>query len=415
MRGAVLLALLLLLAPLGAGAYDVRYEVGILPDRGTARLSVRIVQSGGVVRSISFPIEPLRFFDETADGELTRVEEEGEPPRLVWRPPRDGGVLRYSLRVDRVREGAEYDARCASSWMVARAEDLFPPATTRFKAGSDMEANARLRFKLPPRWQVAHPYAIEDGLAVIEQEHRRLDQPKGWIVAGRLDRVRAEIEGSRISLAAPEGHGARIYDLLAFLRWTLPVLRGALGSLPERILIVSAGNPMWRGGLSAPGSVFVHADRPLIDSDASSPLLHELVHTITRARSAPGEDWIVEGLAEHYSRETLLRSGAISQKLFDDTLQALRRRGERVRRLEGEATGAETALAVAFFYDLQQQIRAATDSDAGLDPVAVTLVGEIEAIDRFELAERVLQQTGFDATRLIRQRIPALPDRFGAN
>lgn len=421
----VLAGLLLLLAPWAGAAYDIRYEAQILPDRGTARLSIAVTQTDGVLRELSFDVQPERLFDETADGELTReepvVEEQGEVlglrqadeeaapaalPRLVWRVPRGGGVLRYSLRVDRVREGAEYDARCASRWMVARAEDLFPPMAARFAPDSDMEASATLRFKLPPRWKVAHPFPIRNGLAVIEQSHRRLDQPKGWIVAGMIERLSADLEGTRILMAAPTGHAARLRDTLAFLRWTLPAMHAAFGALPDRIFIASAGNPMWRGGLSAPGSVYVHADRPLIDDDASSPLLHELVHTITRARSAPGEDWIVEGIAEHYSREILRRSGGISDETFEETLEKLRRRGANVRRLVGEATGKETALAVAFFHDLDEQIRRASEGGASLDDVVATLVDDVSTLDRDELAARILAETGYDPASLIEARIP---------
>ena len=43
-----------------------------------------------------------------------------------------------------------------------------------------------------------------------------------------------------------------------------------------RLLIVSAGDPMWRGGLSGPSSMFLHSDRPLISENRTSTLLHEL-------------------------------------------------------------------------------------------------------------------------------------------
>lgn len=422
MRSAPAFVALAVLAALAspARAFDVRYEARIFPDTGMARLSIAIEQPRSEVTQISFVFDPERLFDETGPGELRREGPEGEQPaadaageekqeegplRLVWRPPAGGGVLRYSLRVDRLRSEAEYDARCASRWMVARAEDLFPPMTVRFTPGAKM-GRASLQFKLPPRWKVAHPFETQNGVARVEQEHRRFDQPKGWIVAGSIDRIEGDVVGTRIALAAPSGHHARLRDLLAFLHWTLPVLQQAFGELPDRILVVSAGDPMWRGGLSAPGSVYLHADRPFIDHDASSPLLHELVHTITRARSAPGEDWIVEGLAEHYSREMLRRSGAISQEVFDDTLRDLRRRGARVKRLVGEATGSETALAVAFFHDLDQQIRESSDGAHSLDDVVATLVGDSIAIDRPALLERIQSTTGFDASALMKNRIP---------
>jgi hypothetical protein len=418
-----LLALAVLTGLPGAGrAFDVRYEARIFPDTGMARLSIAIDQPRAEVTQISFGFDPERLFDETGPGELRREGPEGEQPaadadgtedearkrgplRLVWRPPAGGGVLRYSLRVDRLRSDAEYDARCASSWMVARAEDLFPPMTVRFMPGAEM-GRASLQFKLPPRWKIAHPFETQQGVARVEQEHRRFDQPKGWIVAGSIDRIEGDVAETHVTLAAPSGHHARLRDLLAFLHWTLPELQHAFGELPDRILVASASDPMWRGGLSAPGSVYLHADRPFIDRDGSSPLLHELVHTLTRARSAPGEDWIVEGLAEYYSREMLRRSGAISQEVYDDTLRDLRRRAARVKRLVGEATGSETALAVAFFYDLDREIRESGDGDHSLDDVVATLVGDVTAMDRPALLERISATTGFDASALMKGRIP---------
>ena len=37
-----------------------------------------------------------------------------------------------------------------------------------------------------------------------------------------------------------------------------------LPDFPDRLTVVSATGPMWRGGLSAPASLYIHADLPLI-------------------------------------------------------------------------------------------------------------------------------------------------------
>ena len=53
-------------------------------------------------------------------------------------------------------------------------------------------------------------------------------------------------------------------DLLALMRWTLPVLR-KIAPLPGSARRSSAPrDPMWRGGLSAPSSAYLHASLPLI-------------------------------------------------------------------------------------------------------------------------------------------------------
>ena len=58
---------------------------------------------------------------------------------------------------------------------------------------------------------------------------------------------------------------------------------------------------MWRGGLSAPQSLFVHSDRPLISENATSTLLHEVMHLALGIRAAEQFDWIVEGLASYFA------------------------------------------------------------------------------------------------------------------
>ena len=71
---------------------------------------------------------------------------------------------------------------------------------------------------------------------------------------------------------------------------------------------------MWRGALSAPQSLYVHAERPLLSGNATSTLLHEIVHIGLGLADERGADWIVEGLAEYYSLEVLRRSGTISEE-----------------------------------------------------------------------------------------------------
>jgi len=158
------------------------------------------------------------------------------------------------------------------------------------------------------------------------------------------------------------------------LRWTLPTLKRMGGQLPPRILVVSAGDPMWRGGLSGPDSLFVHAARPLITPDASSPLVHEVVHTLMGARSAGDDDWIVEGMAEYYSLQALVRSRTISQRRFERAMALKRKRARRVDSLRTEnASGDVTAKAVIILSELDERIRAATGERASLDDVLARL------------------------------------------
>jgi predicted metalloprotease with PDZ domain len=131
---------------------------------------------------------------------------------------------------------------------------------------------------------------------------------------------------------------------------------------------------MWRGGLSGPQSLFVHAARPLITPDASSPLVHEVVHTLMRARAGDDGDWIVEGMAEYFSLQTLVRSRTISQRRYERALALKRRRAQEADTvLVPTATGPVTAKAVMLLVALDKRIREVTAERASLDDVLVRL------------------------------------------
>jgi hypothetical protein len=180
---------------------------------------------------------------------------------------------------------------------------------------------------------------------------------------------------------------------LALLRWTLPVSQNIFKMLPDRLLVVGAGDPLWRGGLSGPRSLFIHADRPLITAKGTSPLLHEIIHTVMRARSGRGGDWIIEGLAELYSLELLVRSGTISHERYTKTLAKLEQRGQGVTKLRlRSSSGAVTARAVSILHKLDQQIREKTLDKVSLDDVLRAMAAAPRAwtTTRFrQLCERI--------------------------
>jgi predicted metalloprotease with PDZ domain len=193
----------------------------------------------------------------------------------------------------------------------------------------------------------------------------------GWMAAGRLGVRWTKIAGRRVGVAGPTGQGVRHLDMLAFLRWNLPELVEVFPHFPGRLLLVSAGNPMWRGGLSGPQSLFLHADRPLLSGNGTSTLLHELVHVAQAHRAARDEDWIVEGIAEFYTLELMSRSGTISAGRRDLGFQKLEEWAERIKSLEGQrSTGARTAKGVTVMRALDAELRRRTDGKHSLDDVA---------------------------------------------
>jgi hypothetical protein len=334
-----------------------------------------------------FAVDPERQVGFRGAGQVS-IEERW----VEWTPPRGGGALTWTVRIDHARDDRSYDARCTGSWALVRGDDLVPP--TRVRTLGLAESVARLRLRLPEGWSSVVPFRrLPDGSYDLADPDRRFDRPVGWMLFGRLGVLRERVAGVQVVIGAPVGHGVRRQDQLALLRWTLPQLR-KIAPLPERLVIVGATDPMWRGGLSGPRSAFVHASLPLIAEDATSPLLHEVVHAWMGARSGPGGDWIVEGLAELYSLEALQRSRTLSKRRTQRALERIAEKGRGVENVAApeRATSAVSARAVGLLRDLDAEIRAATGGARNLDDVVRALVGSSEpvSLDRFRsVCERV--------------------------
>ena len=361
--------------------YDLRYDVTLIPSERGARVTVILGNGAESVEWIRFRVDDERQFDFSGDGEIVR--EEGT---VQWFPPKAGGRLKYFFRADHLRDERSYDARCTRKWALFRGDDLVPQA--RVRTSPIAWANARLRLRLPEGWSAALPYRkLAGGEYAIEHKHRRFDRPTGWIVAGKLGVVREEVAETKVAVAGPAGHGLRRLDILALLRWTLPTLHEVFGDLPERLLVVGADDPMWRGGLSGPRSVYIHADRPLMTGDGTSPLLHEVVHALMARIPGPDADWIVEGLAEVYSVEALKRSGTISEKRWASVKAELEKRGRGFRGnlLDGASSGNARARAATLLYELDAELREASDQLHSLDDVMRGLQDTREKLTTAEL------------------------------
>jgi hypothetical protein len=373
-----------------APGYDVLFEATVVPTEHVARARIRVTQSTPMLLRVKLRIDPARHADWSADGELVPHGE-----FMEWRVPKDGGSLRYTFRIDHLRNSQAYDARCAENWAIFRGSDLFPPAHV-VTTGHDV-AKARLRLRVPDEWSVAVPYEkLGDGSYRVEDPSRRFDRPTAWIALGKIGVLRETISGTKVAVAGPIGQGVRRHDMLALLRWTLPSLRKAMGTLPERLLVVSASDPMWRGGLSGPQSVFLHARRPLIANDTTSPLLHELIHAVTSARASGDGDWIAEGLAEYYSLELLVRSHTISRTRHARALAEIEKRG-RGARLDGvHSSGASTARAVGVLRALDRELRSRTEGAASLDRVLAEVARSDESISVASFRAAAERASGLD-------------------
>jgi hypothetical protein len=201
--------------------------------------------------------------------------------------------------------------------------------------------------------------------------------------------------------------GVRRQDMLALLHWTLPTLRTILGELPERLLIVSSGDPMWHGGLSGPNSLFLHAHRPLITEDGASPLLHEVMHTALGMRPGNDGDWAIEGLAQYYSLQLLGRSGTVSPERLNHAFELQAEHGKEASHLRSKVvSGPGTARAVTVLRSLDAKIRAATHDAKSLDDVVRILVGEGGVLSTERVQRTSERVSGLDLSEFFKTEVP---------
>ena len=368
----------------GELTYGVIYTVRPDPTDRSLEVTLEVVQSRALLRRLSMQADD-RVTDITADGDL-----EISPASVAWQPPAAGGSMRWRVRVDHRRNGDGYDAWLGNAWGLFRAEDIIPRAATRTLRGA--ASATQVVFDLPKDWSVLTQYFGRDGMFAVANPERRFDQPSGWIFIGEVGVRRERIAGTRVAVAGPVGQSVHRMDTLALLNWTLPELARLVPEMPARLTVFRAGEPMWRGGLSAPQSIYVHTDRPLISENATSTLLHETMHLALGITAANGYDWIVEGLAEYYSLALLARSGTISASRFDAALARQRQWAKSAEALcLPTSTGATSALAVWKFAQLDKEIRSVTNGRATLDDVARSVWQMDERVD-LEVLSRIVEE-----------------------
>jgi len=347
--------------------YKTHYRAHPDPQRGVIDMELELRQTRHLLREVRFRLDASRFAEFSGDGEIFQ-----EQDVLRWVPPARGGILRWQSRLSSRRADSGYDAWLGKQWGIFRVEDIIPRAATRTLKGASSVTT--LSFELPAGWTAVTEYSENDSVFTIQNDDRRFKQPTGWAAIGQLGVRRDRIAGIRVAIAAPVDNDVRRLDMLALLNWTLPELARIVPDLPARLTVVSAGDPMWRGGLSAPASLFIHADRPLISENGTSTLLHEIMHIALGLRATDSDDWIVEGLAEYFSLELLRRSGTLSRSRHDRARTSQQEWSKSSARLcGGPSTGATTARAVAVFIELDEELRKASDGEYNLDDVATRL------------------------------------------
>ncbi|MFA0812020.1 hypothetical protein [Microbulbifer epialgicus] len=343
-------------------AYELLYTAEIDPDAKLARVEMSL--SGKDIPSkLTINLSSGRYKDLKSKDPL-----EIKGAKAIWHPKGRKAKLSYSFVIDNQRSNGGYDSRITQDWAILRSDKLIAPIS----ATSRGRSNARLKLDMPEGWSSALPYPkIENNFYQLSDPKRRFVRPKGWMIVGKIGSRQDLIAGTETRISGPKDQNIRRQDVLAFLNWNLPELKKIFPLFPDHLLIVTADDPMWRGGLSGTRSLFMHADRPLISGNRTSSMIHELVHVGTGIHGDDESDWIVEGLAEFYSLEILRRTGGISEIRYQEAMEKLAQWGEKAPSLlVKRSSGPITARATGVMLELDKEIRNASGGKASIDDVA---------------------------------------------
>ncbi|WP_444931169.1 hypothetical protein ACJJIF_05120 [Microbulbifer sp. SSSA002] len=375
----LILSLLLTLLSPAVRAYEILYTAEISPDSQLAQ--VEIALSGEDMPSkLVLNLSSGRYRDLQSSSPL---EIEGD--KANWRPEGKNPTLKYHFVINHQRSNGGFDSRITKDWAILRSDKLIAPVS----ATSRGRSTAQLKLLLPDEWYAALPYPkTEDNLYQLSDPKRKFVRPKGWMIVGKIGSRQDLIAGTETRVAGPKDENLRRQDTLAFLNWNLPELKKIFPLFPDHLLIVTADDPMWRGGLSGTRSLYMHADRPLISGNRTSSMIHELVHVGTGIHGDDESDWIVEGLAEFYSLEILRRTGGISETRYQEAMDKLVNWGKKAPSLlVKRSSGPITARAAGVMQQLDREIREASNGKASIDDVARELArtrGEV-TLKRFRL------------------------------
>lgn len=356
-----------------ANTYQLEYMVDVLPQQGGANVQISI-DNGELLKKIRFNNSSGVYSDIRANGKLTIKDKQ-----IYWELPPTEAKLRYFVKLNHERSPGKFDARVTENWALFRGDDLIPPMETVEVPGAS--AVAHLQFNLPDSWKsVETGWPRKEGnVFIIDNPERLFDRPTGWIIAGKIGTRRATIRKTSVAVSAPAGEGMRRMDALTFFNFVWPELYKAFEKTPKKLLVVGADDPMWRGGLSASNSLFLHSDRPLVSENGTSPLLHELTHMVTRISGKVtgnyNDDWIAEGIAEFYSFELLYRADGITKARRARIISNLAKWGKDVTHLrKSKSTGKVTARAVVLLDELDKEIRKVSNDKYNIDDVTRELM-----------------------------------------
>lgn len=372
LAGALAMAAETVLKPL---AYELKYQVVIDPSKKGALVTMSI-DKGELLKHLRFNNQRGIYSNIRANGKLILRDKQ-----VIWDLPTGGAQLSFFVILTNERDPGKYDALVTKDWAIFRGDDLIPPVYIDTGEVMGSYANATMEVILPEGWdsiETGWPRK-KDNIFRIDNPDRRFDRPTGWMIAGKVGTRRATVAKTSIAVSAPKGESFKRMDALTFFNFVWPEVHSAFKKTPKKLLVVGAGDPMWRGGLSASNSLFLHSDRPLVSENGTSPLLHELTHMVTRISGAStantNDDWIAEGLAEFYSFELLYRADGMTKSRRSKIIKNLAKWGAEVKHLrKSKSTGPVTARAVVLLDELDKEIRKRSNNKYSIDDVTRDLM-----------------------------------------
>ena len=395
-------------APADRTTYSIEYVVRISADRpSVARVRWNLA---GIdeVRRLRIELDGERFRDFEASGQLEKRERD-----VIWRPSGPYAHLEYQVRLRHRRaEEKGYDSYGTKNWVLTRAQDLFPKTHITFELDVEREPRSRatVRFFLPSGWQ---SYTAMDRIAGDTfrpfVSGARLDRPKGWIALGRLERVEREIAGVQVTIVAPPGTSFPAKATLDLYESTLPILTDILRARIPALLIVSAPDPMWHGGLSGERSIYLHADRPIRTPDETSPALHEAFHVLAPFLPDKDSRWLTEGLAEYYSLLLQRRVGVLDDARYRHGLRSWKEYAQwGVNLTTGKDLGVTNNAAPFVLAAIDERVQRETASKHNLDDVVREIAKSGERrLTTASFLRAVKRVTGADATPFVQRHVYA--------
>lgn len=390
--------LLALSSPLWAAKkVNLDYHVRLLPQSDQAEVRLTLAD-GAVVRSLDLDLGNRGdYSDFKADGQWqSPAPKTPEAQRGIWHPASGKASLTYRVRISHARKNGTFEARMTPSWALLRGDDLVPAA--RLDQQDGIELVSRLEFELPTGWksvETAWP-RIGKNRFRVDNVSRLFDRPTGWMLAGTLGSRRTRLGETEVTVASPQGQGMRRMDVLTLLTFVWPQVQAAFPRHPTKLLIVGAGDPMWRGSLAGRDSIYLHSRIPLVSENGTSPLVRELVQVFGRINDSQRSDWISEGFAEYYAIELVRRAGGMSDERYQSLQSRLARDSHKVSTLRGEQiSGPAVARAVLLLQELDSEIRLKTRNKRSLDDVlhAVMRLESVSTQEFVQLSESILGES----------------------